>query len=157
MSSLQVWLIGCRDKANYLTMDLGLWGECPSWGSLLGIIACIYASFGENHGKHRTARSTRATEDWTWHLPFTSFERRTAPPLGGRHQFSLHNLSTKMQMFKKKLVNENILSRFWELIHSKGVYAAVLECRHFFIQFLTSWFLTSFYKIDGWKCMKFYI
>ena len=28
--------------------------------------------FGESHGKLRTARSTNATEDWTWHLPSTS-------------------------------------------------------------------------------------
>ena len=48
-------------KADYHTRDLGLWVGCPPWGSFYGILARIYASFGENHGKLRTARSTSAT------------------------------------------------------------------------------------------------
>ena len=48
-------------KADCLKGDLGLWVGCPPLTSLEGILARIYASFGENHGKLRTARSTSAT------------------------------------------------------------------------------------------------
>ena len=44
-------------KADCLTKDVGLWVECPPWGSFYRILACIYGSFRENHGKLRTTRS----------------------------------------------------------------------------------------------------
>ena len=50
------WLVG-GIKADCLTRDLGLEVECPPWGSFQGILARIYASFGENQGKLRTAGS----------------------------------------------------------------------------------------------------
>ena len=56
------WLV-VGVKSDCLPRDLGLQVECPPWGSLYGIVARIYASFGENHGKLRTARSTSATEE----------------------------------------------------------------------------------------------
>ena len=56
------WLV-VGVKADCLTRDLGLWVECPSWGSFYRILARIYASFGENHGKLQTARSTSAIGD----------------------------------------------------------------------------------------------
>ena len=37
---------GVGVKADFLKKDLG-----PPWGSFYGILAPIYASFGENHGK----------------------------------------------------------------------------------------------------------
>ena len=40
---------------------LGLLKECPPLESFKGILTRIYASFGENHGKPRTARSTSTT------------------------------------------------------------------------------------------------
>ena len=46
-----------------LMWDLGLQGECPPWENFWGILVRIYASFGENNGKHRTAKSTSAIED----------------------------------------------------------------------------------------------
>ena len=60
--------------------DLGLQGECPPWGSFSWILAGIYTSFRENHGKLRKAMLTSTTGNWTWHLPSTSFERRTVRP-----------------------------------------------------------------------------
>ena len=51
-------------------------GGVPSVGGLFYVIlARIYASFGENHGKLRTARLTSATGVWTWHIPSSSFQR----------------------------------------------------------------------------------
>ena len=49
-------------------------GAYPKWRSFWGILGRIYTSFGENHGKLRTARSISATGVWTWHLPSSSFE-----------------------------------------------------------------------------------
>ena len=43
------------------------------WISLLIKKKLRDPSFGENHRKLRTARSTSATGNWTWHLPSTSF------------------------------------------------------------------------------------
>ena len=60
-------------KADCLARDLGLWVKCPLWGSFQGILAHIYSSFRENHGKLRTARSSSATKEWAWHLPSTNF------------------------------------------------------------------------------------
>ena len=49
--------LGCRIKAN-----CPLVGPRPVGGVLsVGVLARIYASFGETHGKLRTARSTSAT------------------------------------------------------------------------------------------------
>ena len=53
---------------------LGLCVGCPPWGSVKGILAFIYGSFGENHEKLQTARLTSTTGNWTRHLPSTSFE-----------------------------------------------------------------------------------
>ena len=56
------WLV-VGSKADSLTRDLGLWVDCPPWGVFLRDPSRIYACFGENHGKLRTARSTSATGD----------------------------------------------------------------------------------------------
>ena len=68
------WLV-VGFMADCLTRDLDQWVGWPPWGSFQGILARIYASFGENNGKLRTARSTNATGDWTWHLPLPVCER----------------------------------------------------------------------------------
>ena len=47
-------------KANCLLVGPGPVGLVPSVGVLLKILACIYASFGENHVKLRMAMSTKA-------------------------------------------------------------------------------------------------
>ena len=57
----KVWLVATGSKAGCLTRDIGLCVECPLWGSFKGILDRIYACFGENHGKLRTARLTSAT------------------------------------------------------------------------------------------------
>ena len=51
--------------------------------SFEGILTRIHASFGENQGKLRTAKTTSPTGNLIWHFPSTSFERRIAPPLVG--------------------------------------------------------------------------
>ena len=73
------WLV-VGFNADCLTWDLGIWVECSPWESFYGILSRIYGSFGENHRKLRTTRLTSATEEWTWHLPSTSF---WAQPLVG--------------------------------------------------------------------------
>ena len=50
----------------------------------------IYATFGENQGKRQTAKSTSATEEWTWHLPSTTFWPQ--PLVGLRAKFDIHAL-----------------------------------------------------------------
>ena len=43
-------------------LKTGPTGRKPSVGGLsVGILTHIYASFGENHGKHRTSKSTSVT------------------------------------------------------------------------------------------------
>ena len=66
---------GVGVKPDCLKKDLGLWMGCLPWGSFYGFLARIYANFGENLGKLRTAKSRSATGVWTWHLPSSSFER----------------------------------------------------------------------------------
>ena len=74
-----VWVVlGCRIKGNCPHMGPGPTGGVPSVWVFLRDPNPIYAWFGENHGKLRTARFTSATRDWSWHLPSTSFESRTA-------------------------------------------------------------------------------
>ena len=53
--------LGCRIK-DICPLE-GSWpvGECPRWRSFQGTLTRIYASFGESHGKLRTARSTGTT------------------------------------------------------------------------------------------------
>ena len=53
------WLVGYRYESNCPLVGRGTIGGVPSvgGGSFLGILARIYASFGENHGKLRTVRS----------------------------------------------------------------------------------------------------
>ena len=72
------WLVGCRNKSNCHTKDLGLWAECPPWQVFLRDNNPYLCEFRKNHGKILTAMSTSATENLTHHLPSTSFERRTA-------------------------------------------------------------------------------
>ena len=60
VTKLVGWLV-VRVRPIFLMWDVGLWGEYPRWGSFEGIPARIYMSFGENHGKLRTARLTSAT------------------------------------------------------------------------------------------------
>ena len=55
------WVVGCRIKANCLLLEPGPAEGVLSLGSFYGILARIYASFGENHEKLRTARSTSST------------------------------------------------------------------------------------------------
>ena len=95
-------------------------------GSFWGILAGIYLSFGENHGKLRTTRSTTALGNRTRQLPSTSFERRSAQPLIGliftgelqciEYYFSFFVLK-KTDVFKRSFEiyfarNENIFSGF---------------------------------------------
>ena len=56
------WLVGCRFEANCPLVGPGPVGGMPAVEaeSFLGNLARIYASFGENHGKLRMARSTGA-------------------------------------------------------------------------------------------------
>ena len=80
--SSEIWVgLDSRYKSDYSTI-LRLLGSfvVSSVGggrSFYGILAHIYARFGENHGKLRTTRSISATGDWTRHFPFTSLESRT--------------------------------------------------------------------------------
>ena len=69
-------------------------GGVPSVGVFLRDPSSIYASFGDNNGKLRTASSTSATEDWTWHLPSTSFLTQNRSATGGANdgQFDIHAL-----------------------------------------------------------------
>ena len=70
----QRWGSCCRDKANCPHMGPGPKEEMPSVGGgvFLREFSRVYTSFGENHGKLRTAKWTSATEDRTWRLPSSS-------------------------------------------------------------------------------------
>ena len=50
-------------KADCLTRYVGLCVGCPPWGSFQGILAHMYASFGKEQGKLRTARLIRSIGD----------------------------------------------------------------------------------------------
>ena len=54
--------LSCRDMANCAHVEPKPEREVVSAGPFKGILACIYANFGEKHGKLRTAPSTSATE-----------------------------------------------------------------------------------------------
>ena len=69
-------MVGCRLKANCPLIHVG---PGPTWSMPS---EHLYASLEENHGKLRTARSTKATGIRTWHLPSSSFERYQ-PATGG--------------------------------------------------------------------------
>ena len=58
------WWCGVGFKINCHTRDPRPVGEVPSVEVFLRV-AHIYANFGENHGKLRTARSTSTTGDET--------------------------------------------------------------------------------------------
>ena len=60
---------GVGVKADCLKKGPRSIGGMPSEGVFKGILACIFASFGENHGKRRTARSTSATVNFSRHFP----------------------------------------------------------------------------------------
>ena len=67
-------MLGCSIKDNCPLVRPGPVRECHPSGSFYGILACIYASFRENHGKLRIAKSTSATgfEPGTSRLPVLS-------------------------------------------------------------------------------------
>ena len=73
----------CRFKSNYPLVGPRIIGSIPSLGPFEGILTRIITSFGKNHGKLRTDKSTTANGNQTRHLPTTSFEHRTAPTLVG--------------------------------------------------------------------------
>ena len=68
----------------YVEGQLSTCGTRAYWKRTLrgGLSARIFANFGENHGKLRTARSTSAIEVWTCHLPSTSLSATTLPLVG---------------------------------------------------------------------------
>ena len=86
-------------------MDVGFKANCPlvgpgSTGGLPSVaiflrdhIPCLW-SFGENHGKLLTVRSTSATGDWIWHFPFTSLRMQNCSATGGTtdRQSDIHGL-----------------------------------------------------------------
>ena len=76
--------VGLRPNVRF--WDLNLQGECPPWAFIKGTLDRIYASFGENNGKLRTARPTSATECWSWCLSSSRFEGKTTQPLMGRYE-----------------------------------------------------------------------
>ena len=59
------WLVGSTDKAHWV----------------YGGMYYIGVFLRENHRKLRMARSTNATEDWTWHLPSASSSAEPTQPL----------------------------------------------------------------------------
>ena len=63
LSSFSVVAVVVGFKANYYTKDLDLWVVYSPWGVFPSDPSRIHGSFGENHGKVQTARSTSATED----------------------------------------------------------------------------------------------
>ena len=67
-------MVGCRINAICPLVGPGPVGEHPRWeASFYGILARIYKSFGENHGKLRTARQAQPRiEPATSHLPALS-------------------------------------------------------------------------------------
>ena len=46
----------CLSPVDYSRV-LGVWRECPPWRSFYGVLACIYANFGENHEELQTVGS----------------------------------------------------------------------------------------------------
>ena len=88
--------LGCRKIPIDCFRVLGLWGKCPPWVSFWEILVYIYASFGENHGKIWTTRSTSATGDWTRPIPFIRLEGRTPQSLVTRFYFELCGENVKL-------------------------------------------------------------
>ena len=95
------WLV-LRLRHIVFTRDLGLKRKCPLWGSFYGILARIYWSFGENHGKLRTPRWTSTMEDRIRHLSSSSlsFENRISRLLV-RHTYRVHFLLAYFAIFIK--------------------------------------------------------
>ena len=58
-------------------------------------------------------RSTIATGDWTWHLPSTSFECRTTPPLVGPHERRKQASKTGYTLFFRRECNYMIYLYFY--------------------------------------------
>ena len=119
------WLV-VELTPNFLLCNLGLQGMWPPRGSFWGIIARIYANFGENHGKIRTARSSSVAGDWTWHLSSASFERKTTQPLvepwTKRKQIKQIKSKNVLENKKKKCINfwksklKNICNQFYKFL-----------------------------------------
>ena len=86
------WLVGCRLKANCPLVRPGPIGGVPTVGVFLRDPNSYLPSFGDYHGKLRTARSTSATGNRTRHLPSISFESRTAPLLVGPILLQIKNV-----------------------------------------------------------------
>ena len=76
--------LGCRNNANCPQVGLRPMGDAFHEGSFYGILARIYASFGENHWRIGTTTSTSVIWGWTRHLSSTSLQSRTTQPLAGR-------------------------------------------------------------------------
>ena len=74
-------MVGCCRVYGRLSHE-GRRVGCPPWGCFYGILAHIYAGFGENYRKLRTAKSISTTEEWSWHFPSSSFWAR--PLVGPR-------------------------------------------------------------------------
>ena len=74
------WLV-VGFNSNCLLVGPGAIGGIPSLGVFLRDPSRIYANLRENHEKLRTVKSPSATKNRIQHLPSTSFERKTVPPL----------------------------------------------------------------------------
>ena len=91
------WLV-VSIKVDCLSRNLGLFVECPPWGALYGILARIYGSIGESHGKLRTARGptsgTAVTlETGRWEVPGSNPSRACRP---SRSEFSMVFSETRL-------------------------------------------------------------
>ena len=112
----------------------------PSVG--IFIIYRIFASFGLNQGKFRTAKSTSAIGNWIWHLLSTSFERRTAQPLVEHHCFCwmsvciLSNLRSGYTINTRTFIDHSWFSEETTPLHRPSIYFQLL------------WFMAW---IQGWK------
>ena len=93
-------------------------------------------SFGENYGKLWTARSTSATGDLTLHLPSTSIELRSAPPLSGLESpgtincalfenFELNLKSDERRLFHIALMNSNSFLKTSRVLYFSFIYKII--------------------------------
>ena len=144
------WVVGLRPIV--ASGSYSLQGKYPLWESFWGILARIYASFGENQGKFRMARSTNTTGDWTWYIPFTSFEHRTALSLVEQ---DIHWIRTCIKvlwyMFLLCVVNLIKLQQLdshYKISLSIYIIFFLLD----FLQlYIFKWLKQKFIKYQGWK------